>query len=250
MSLRAKASFDVSLAVERVTRIPQNTGTVQVKWRITNSTRPETRGHTDFVQIENNQASFDTKTKFSYRMTIGSETKLLKSGSLVMEVFWTLPGMSKVLVGTAHISLAQFAEHKDDSISILLDGSRSNCLVTIKLILHQKKGSTNYKVPENTAKIVTSDISTVMDQSKKKKSKFFNADSVEDIRNDYLLHWAATPYHISPVTAIQEVIAGKDGFSGKPPPPVADYYAEHEKTAPYQESDIRETLTSWAWPIF
>ncbi|PRT56567.1 hypothetical protein B9G98_04187 [Wickerhamiella sorbophila] len=249
MSLGDKATFEVYFEVTRVVRMPQNSGNVQVKWRVSNASRPETRGHTDFVDIANNQATFNKQSTFSYRMCMGSETKQLKSGNLVIEVIWALPGMSKVTVGSANLNLAQFVNRKDESISVLLDGSRSNCLVTVKLYLDQKKGPTNYKVPDNTAKIVTSDISTVMDVNKKKKSKFFNPESVEEIKKEYLLHWTATPYHINPINALQEVVAGRDGFAGKAKPVVADPYTEREKNQPYQETDIRESLMSWAYPL-
>lgn len=242
-------TFEVYFEVTRVIRMPQNSGTVQVKWRVSNSTRPETRGHTDFVEIANNQATFQKQSKFSYRMGVGSDTKMLRGGNLVIDVTWALPGMSKVSVGTANLNLAQFANRKDESISVLLDGSRSNCLVTVKLFLEQKKGPQGYKVPENTAKVVNNDISAVMETNKKKKSRFFNPDTVEEIRKEYLLHWTATPYHINPINALQEVMAGRDGFAGKANPIVADTYAEREKNQPYQESDIRENLVSWAWPL-
>lgn len=263
MGLFETTKFDVTLEIEKISKIPHSTGRLHVRWHVRDSPGPRTRGRTKAVDVSHNAAVFDYHAPpFTQKIGVKAGSRTLRPTELHFEVLWEPPGTKAMSLGYLSLDLAEFVtpmRHKSEGdasktcngkfLSYLLEDAKINCLLTISIRMSYLSGPTNFTVPEFTAPAVRQNLNDIKDphvdiDREKHHGPRENDQTIANSRDRFLLWSTALFSPVDAKTSLEDIIAGGDGFEGKTPE-IPSESSEHVTGEPYREQDIRENFRSW-----
>lgn len=255
--------FKVQIEIHTLTRLPQSSGSVQIRWHVCDSARAGTRGRTPAARIHEHQAKWEFETEFEYNIGVNTD-KMLRSSPIELEVEWfPLGTKSKVDIGEVSLDIAQFADRPKEPVTVLLQNSRINCLLSLTLFVERIKGPANYTVRPFDAPTISTDL-TAADVFKEDGKHTDKPDELHSYHKNskniiekkafgkYLRSFRESPMHLTSVDTLADIFKGGDGFGDLERQsiisvqPLADQLVEGKvPKRPLTEPELRQDYTSW-----
>lgn len=270
MGIFETTKFDVSLTIEKISKIPHSSGRIFVRWYVKDSPRPESRGRTPAVDVSHNKAVFDYHaTPFPLRIGVKTGSQVLRTQHMQFEVLWEPPGTKAMCLGTLALNLAEFATpmrqreepnnktyYNGKFMSYLLEEAKINCLLTVGIRMSYLKGSSSFTVPQFSAPAVHQNLNDVDDpvmhghtnghgNDDKYHSQRENSRNIANIMDGYIKLSTSLFNQVDPDASLEDLIEGGDGFMGHYPT-TRKHDTEHVQGQPFKESEIRENFRTWS----
>jgi hypothetical protein len=245
-----RCKFKVKLAIKELTNIPHATGSVFVKWYVKDSAKPDARGKTDHVDIQEHKTLWDYQAETTVR--IGTDkTNSLRHSLIVFDVLWENSTSGRINVGKVEINLSEYVRRDLEPYTYLLQNSKINCVLNVALSLKQVKGPTDFKVPKFSAPQILSDLAGIIDEQRAKDDAR-NEGFVLRLHNTFSVEWDPRPGYLGPQACVEDIFKGGDGFGqGYWNQYLADERArvtEIDRSKPLREVDERDGFRSWLTP--
>jgi N-terminal C2 in EEIG1 and EHBP1 proteins len=222
-----------------------------VKWHLPSSSSAEHRGHTSKALIREHKAVYDYHKVLPVRLTI-DRNQMLQDCEVHFEVLqeYSEGGRGgRVLLGNVKINLAEYvddgsgrgrekneAEGEDDGGIVrryLMWESKINSTLKIDIKLRQLEGDSNFTAPAlktatvfgGIAGVMSADVGDSADETRGHMpsitSKTREMSELQDMyRRTLAASWLCGSHELPPDKLVEDLFAGGDGGSMKPPPSI------------------------------
>ncbi|KAF7512299.1 hypothetical protein GJ744_001867 [Endocarpon pusillum] len=250
-----KPKFELTLRIIDLNNVPLICGTSYVKWHLPSSSSAEHRGHTSKALIRDHKAVYDYHKVLPVRLTIDKHF-MLHECDVHFEVLqeYSEGGRGgRVLLGSVRINLAEYVDDSgvrgrgrksEDGVGgdgggeivrrYLMQESKINSTLKIGIKMSQLEGETNFTAPTlRTARVfggIAGVLSTEVGDGgvddagghmPSITSKTRETSELQDMyRRNLAASWSCGSDELPPDKLIEDLFAGGDGGTMKPPPPV------------------------------
>ena len=229
--------------------VPLICGTSYVKWHLPSSSSAEHRGHTSKALIRDHKAVYDYHKVLALRLTI-DKNQMLQDCEVCFEILqeYSEGGRGgRVLLGNVKINLAEYvddgiggvrSEEGEDGEIVrrhLMQESKINSTLKIAIKMRQLEGDTNFTAPSLKKAMVFGGIAGVMSTEvgdgidgtganlPSVMSKTREMSELQDIyRRTLAATWSCGANELPPDKLVEDLFAGGDGGTMRPPPPIAN----------------------------
>lgn len=242
-------SLTSNIQILDLNNVPLICGTSYVKWHLPSSSAAEHRGHTSKALIREHKAVYDYTKVQTVRLTI-DKNQMLQECDVNFEVLqeYSEGGRGgRVLLGNVKINLAEYVDdgrgvrekteveagEGEDSGGIvrryLMQESKINSTLKIGIRMRQLEGETHFKAPVlktamvfgGIAGVLTTEVGDSVDEaSGHMPSITSKTRETSELQDMYRRTWSCGSDELPPDKLIEDLFAGGDGGTMKPPPPV------------------------------